>query len=107
MFKGEVSLPRIDTETQRPLVQSEHTFLDAVFTRSETGRPLMILAQADINTQIYSRAVRRQAETLYGVDNVFHIFPPNSTLADSAAYFGRLANQCNLERDIDKSWKWS
>ena len=68
--------------------------------RSETGRPLMILAQADINTQIYGRALRRQAETLYGADKVFHIFPPNSSRADSAAYFGRLAKQCHLEGDI-------
>jgi TIR domain len=76
MFQGELRLPKIDTGTLRTLVQSEHTFLDVVFTRSETGRPLMILAQADINTQIYGRALRRQAETLYGADNVFHIFPP-------------------------------
>jgi hypothetical protein len=67
----------------------------------------MILAQADINTQIYGRALRRQAETLYGVDNVFHIFPPNSSRADSAAYFGRLAKQCRLEGDISESWHWA
>ena len=107
MFQGELRLPKIDTGTRRPLVQSEHTFLDAVFTRSETGRPLMILAQADINTQIYGRALRRQAETLYGADNVFHIFPPNSSRADSAAYFGRLAKQCHLEGDIAESWHWA
>ena len=101
MFQGELRLPKIDTGTRRPLVQSEHTFLDAVFTRSEAGRPLMILAQADINTQIYGHALRRQAETQYGADNVFHIFPPNSSRADSAAYFGR------LEGDISESWHWA
>jgi hypothetical protein len=67
----------------------------------------MILAQADINTQIYGRALRHEAETLYGVDNVFHIFPPNSSRADSAAYFGRLAKQCRLEGDISESWHWA
>src|SRR5215831_96983 len=107
MFQGELRLPKIDTVTRRPLVQSEHTFLEAVFTQSETGRPLMILAQADINTQIYGRALRRRAETLYGADSVFHIFPPNSSRADSAAYFGRLAKQCHLERDITESWHWA
>ena len=107
MFTGELRLPKIDTADRRPLVQSERTFLEAVFARPETGRPLMILAQADINTQIYGRALRHQAETLYGADNVFHIFPPNSSRADSAAYFGRLAKQCHLEGDIAESWHWA
>jgi hypothetical protein len=107
MFTGELRLPKINTADTRPLVQSERTFLEAVFARPETGRPLMILAQADINTQIYGRALRRQAETLYGVDNVFHIFSPNSSRADSAAYFGRLAKQCRLEGNISESWHWA
>jgi hypothetical protein len=107
MFKGELRLPTIDIGTRRPLVQREQTFLDAVFTQPETGRPLMILAQADINTQIYGRALRLQAEALYGADNVFHIFPPNSSRADSAAYFGRLAKQCHLEGNIAESWHWA
>ena len=34
MFKGELRLPKIDTGIRRPLVQSEQTFLDVVFTRS-------------------------------------------------------------------------
>jgi len=107
MFQGELRLPKIDTVDRRPLVQSERTFLEAVFTRPETGRPLMILAQADINTQIYGLALRHQAETLYRVDNVFHVFPPNSSWADSAAYFGRLAKQCRLQGDISESWHWA
>jgi hypothetical protein len=57
MFTGELRLPRIDTADRRPLMQSERTFLESVFARPETGRPLMILAQADINTQIYGRAL--------------------------------------------------
>jgi hypothetical protein len=107
MFRGELRLPKIDTAERRPLLPSERTFLETVFARPETGRPLMILAQADINTQIYGRALRHQAETLYGADNVFHVFPPNSSRADSAAYFGRLAKQCNLEGDISESWHWA
>jgi hypothetical protein len=57
MFTGELRLPRINTADRRPLMQSERTFLESVFARPETGRPLMILAQADINTQIYGRAL--------------------------------------------------
>src|SRR5215510_4423700 len=107
MFEGELRLPKIGTADRRPLMQSECTFLEAVFARPETGRPLMILAQADINPQIYGRALCHRAETLYGADNVYHIFPPNSSRADSAAYFGRLAKQCNLEGDISESWHWA
>ena len=59
VFTGALRLPRLDTEDTRPLVQSEQTFLDQVFTRLKTGRPLMILAQADTNTQIYGRALRQ------------------------------------------------
>jgi hypothetical protein len=107
LFTGQLRLPRVDTADRRPLVQSERTFLEEVFTRPETGRPLMILAQADINTQIYGRALCHQAETLYGADNVYHIFPPNSSRADSAAYFGRLARQCHLQGDISESFQWA
>ncbi|MCZ6873097.1 MAG: toll/interleukin-1 receptor domain-containing protein, partial [bacterium] len=107
VFEGELRLPKIDTADKRPLVQSEQTFVEQVFTRLETGLPLMILAQADTNTQIYGRALRQQAEALYGADNVFHLFPPNSSRADSAAYFGRLARQCHLEGDITESWQWA
>ncbi len=67
----------------------------------------MILAQADTNTQIYSRALRQRAELLYGEDRVFHAFPPNSSQADSAAYFGRLARQCWLTQPIAESWEWA
>jgi hypothetical protein len=34
-------------------------------------------------------------------------FPPNSSRADSAAYFGRLAKQCHLEENISESWHWA
>lgn len=107
MFTGELRLPPVDTGDRRALVQGEQTFLDQVFTRLRTGQPLMLLAQADTNTQIYGRALRQQAETLYGADNVFHVFPPNSSRADSAVYFSRLARQCRLAGDIAESWQWA
>jgi hypothetical protein len=100
-------LPDILPPGERLLAQREHTFLEDVFSQLEKGLPLMILTQADTNTQIYGQALRKQAELLFGADNVFHIFPPMSTRADSAAYFGRLARQCHLEGDVSESWQWA
>ena len=106
VFSGELRLPTVETGDTRPLMQSEHSFLEEVFTQLQRS-PLMILAQADTNTQIYGQAVRERAQDLYGADNVFHIFPPNSNRADSAAYFGRLARQCQLEEEVSESWQWA
>jgi hypothetical protein len=105
-FEGELRFPYSLSSLGRPLVQSEHTFLEEVFKQLETAQPLMILAQADTNTQIYAHTLRKRAKTLFGSDNVYHIFPPNSTRADSAAYYGRLAKQCHFEGEISESWQW-
>ncbi len=105
-FEGELCLPYSLSSLERPLVKSEHTFLEDVFKQLESGQPLMILAQADTNTQVYGHALRKQAKALFGLDNVYHIFPPNSTRADSAAYFGRMARQCYFADKISESWQW-
>lgn len=105
-FAGDLRLPDRMAEGEGVLAKSEHPFLEEVFRQLETGPPLMILAQADTNTQIYGQALRKWAETLYGGENVFHIFPPNSMRADSAAYFGRLAKQCRFSGEISESWQW-
>ena len=106
-FSGELQFPYRLAAADRPLVSSEHTFLDEVFSKLSTGLPLMILAQADTNTQVYARALRKHAETHYGAENVLHIFPPNSTRVDSGAYFGRLARQCHFEAPASESWEWA
>ena len=105
-FEGDLRFPYSLSSLGRPLVQSEHTFLEDVFNQLETTQPLMILAQADTNTQIYAHTLRKQAKALFGSDNVYHIFPPNSTRADSAAYYGRLAKQCHFTGEISESWQW-
>ncbi len=106
-FSGELQFPAHRSDADRPLVSSEQTFLDQVFGQLSTGLPLMILAQADTNTQVYARALRTHAEKLYGAENVLHIFPPNSTRVDGGAYFGRLARQCYLENPVSESWQWA
>lgn len=106
-FEGELRLPPGCAAAQRPLVPGESTFLEKLFARLEGGQPLMILAQADTNTQIYALALREKAEALFGPANVLHIFPPNSTRADSAAYFGRLARQCRFPERVAESWEWA
>lgn len=106
-FTGILQLPPGDPVAQRPLAQHEQGFLDKVFKQINSGVPVMILAQADTDTQILGHALRRKAEGIYSPANTLHIFPPNSTRADTAAYFGRLGEQCGFERDIRESWEWS
>ncbi|MEN8259868.1 MAG: toll/interleukin-1 receptor domain-containing protein [Pseudomonadota bacterium] len=106
-FTGDLKLPQAETADRRTLAKSGHDFLEQVFTLLKSGQPLIILAQADTTTQIYGRALRDRAETLYGPENVLHIFPPNSTRADNSAYFGRLAKQCRFNQSIGESWQWA
>ena len=106
-FSGDLRLPTAKIENARSLIEAEKSFLDEVFTKLDNGLPLIILAQGDTHTQLYGRALKERAQSLYGVDNVFHIFPPNSTRADSVAYFGRLAKQCQMSGSIRESWEWA
>ncbi len=107
LFTGDLRLPEAMSQAPRPMAASESSFIETLFRKMEGGRPLMILAQADTDTQVYSDALRTCAETRFGADQVFHIFPPNSERADSAAYFGRLARQCRLEGPCRESWEWA
>ena len=97
--------------TEKPtLVASQHTFLEDVWNRLDASMPLMILAQADTNTQHYIQALRHSLKERYPNSSFLHLFPPASTRADSAAYFGRLAKQCGLEGTkgtICESWEWA
>jgi hypothetical protein len=106
-FEGALRLPQEESTDLRPLAASENTFLKEIFRQLELGQPVMILAQADTNTQMYNHAISQRAETLFGCDNVFHIFPPNSTRADRSAYFGRLARQCGFDDTVSESWEWA
>ena len=105
-FKGELRFPEFRGYSVRQPATSEFSFCDEAFNQLETGMPLIILAQAGTNSQVYSQILRKKAESLFGEDNVYHIFPPNSTRADSAAYFGRLARQCHFEKKVSESWQW-
>lgn len=106
IFNGKLQFPETTAKPVHSLVSGERSFLDQVFTQLESGLPLMILAQADTHTQRYSTALRQQAETQHGSDNVFHLCPPNSSRADNAAYFSRLAKQCQFDSSIAEVWQW-
>ncbi len=105
-FSGSLQLPEMDQDHSRPLMQSEQGFLQEVFAKLSFQLPVMVLAQADTNTQIYGQALRKKAQTLYGSEQVYHVFPPVSHQAESADYFGRLAKQCRFEEDISTGWHW-
>ena len=106
-FAGALQLPEVEQPTARALVGQECSFLQGVFSYLDASSPLMILAQAETSTQHYAHAVRQLAERRYGAENVLHVFPPASTRADSSAYFGRLAEQCDFGGGIAESWEWA
>ena len=102
-----LQLPEPYVAAEPVLANTEQSFVDEIFTALNYGVPLIILAQADTHTQAYGHALRKQAEIEFGAENVLHIYPPNSTRADSAAYFGRLAKQCHFDKPIAESWEWA
>ena len=108
-FSGPLQLPETDAPAnpERPLFQHERTFVDSVCSYLESGTPLMVLAQADTNTQHYAHALKAALQRDYPQETVLHLFPPASTHADSAAYFGRLAKQCGFDEPIAESWEWA
>ena len=107
VYTGKLQFPDTVSIAEQTLVKTEQSFVDEVFNALNYGAPIIILAQADTNTQAYGNALRKQAEELYGLDNVLHIYPPNSTRADCAAYFGRLGKQCHFDQPIAESWEWA
>ncbi len=106
-FTGSLQIPESSDIVEQPLAKTEQSFVDQVFEKLPFGIPVIVLAQADINTRAYGKALCKQAVGQYGADNVLHIYPPNSSRADSHAYFGRLGKQCHFEQKITESWEWA
>ncbi len=106
-FEGTLQIPQTYDDSERLPLKSERSFIEQVFSELNTGQPLMILAQADSDTGVYCETLKKHAEQLFGVDNVFHVFPPTSVRADEAAYFGRLAQQCRFDSPAQASWEWA
>ncbi len=107
-FSGQLQFPETEQpQAGRKLVQRELTFIGSVFSYLDTGTQLMVLAQADTSTQHYAHALKQAMEARYPHETLLHLFPPASTRADSAAYFGRLAKQCGFDENIAESWEWS
>ena len=105
-FTGTLKLPEVE-QSIRPLVDSEHSFIDSIFSYLNCSMPVMLLAQRDTSTQHYAHALKQTAQQRYGEDNVLHIFPPASSRADTAACFSRMATQCGFDKTICESWEWA
>ncbi len=108
-FSGTLKFPDTDAPAnpERQLFKHERTFVDSVYSYLDSGTPLMVLAQADTNIQHYAHALKTSLQRDYPHETVLHLFPPASTNADSAAYFGRLAKQCGFDEAIMESWEWA
>lgn len=108
-FSDQLKFPDTDmpNNPERQLFQHERTFVDSVSSYLESGTPLMVLAQADTNTQHYTHVLKTSLEQSYPEETILHLFPPASTQADNSAYFGRLANQCGFDEIITQSWEWA
>ena len=107
-FSGELALPEVEAPPQEAtLLNNQNTFIKDVWDRLDASMPLMILAQADTNTQHYIQALKQSLKQGYPNATFLHLFPPASVRVDSAAYFGRLAKQCGLDETISESWEWA
>ena len=106
-FAGQLKLPNTEPDDIRPLVATERSFVDAIFSYLESSMPVMLLAQSGNNTQHYAQAIKHSAQDRYGKANVLHIFPPASSRADTADCFSRMAKQCNFDENIQESWEWA
>ena len=107
-FDGNLALPEIEkTPKTQTLVANQQTFIKDVWDRLDASMPLMILAQADTNTQHYIQALKHSLQEGYPNATFLHLFPPASVRVDGAAYFGRLAKQCGLDGTISESWEWA
>ncbi|PWQ92835.1 toll/interleukin-1 receptor domain-containing protein [Leucothrix pacifica] len=107
-FSGDLALPEMDTASpEQTSINAQHTFIKDVWDRLDASMPLMILAQADTNTQHYIQALKQSLQQGYPNATFLHLFPPASVRVDSAAYFGRLAKQCGLDEGVSESWEWA
>ncbi|QYZ67135.1 MAG: hypothetical protein OI74_07510 [Gammaproteobacteria bacterium (ex Lamellibrachia satsuma)] len=105
-FDGKLQLPEPTTSSGEETRLQDHGIIDRVFDHVGNGLPVMLLAQEQINTGAYAEALCVRAAKNYRPENVLRIYPPSSTKADAAAYFGRLAKQAKLEDGIDSCWEW-
>ena len=107
-FSERLELPEVEKKTTKEnITPIESTFIQSAFNYIDSGTPLMILSQADTNTQYYIHALKASLKQAYLNETLIHIYPPASTRANSAAYFGRIAQQCELPSDIKESWEWA
>ena len=107
-FSGDLTFPEIqESSKQSTITTNQHTFIKEVWSRLEASIPLMILAQADTNTQHYIQALKQSLKKDYSSATFLHLFPPASVRVDNAAYFGRLAKQCGLSEPVSESWEWA
>ena len=105
-FDGPLDLPAPSGLNDQELVPAEQTFISSLFEDMGSGLPKMILAQDYTNMQRYENALRKEAEATFGFSKVMQIYPPNSTRAESGAYFERLSRQCGFE-PADTCWQWA
>ena len=107
-FSSDLVLPEIEIASQEQTpIDNQHTFIKDVWGRLDASMPLMILAQADTNTQHYIQALKQSLQQGYPNATFLHLFPPASVRVDSAAYFKRLAKQCGLDETVSESWEWA
>lgn len=107
-FSGELILPSVvGANEYQALDHTQDNFIKDVWDRLDASVPLMILAQADTNTQHYIQELKQSLKQGYPNATLLHLFPPASIRADSAAYFGRLAKQCGLNETVRESWEWA
>lgn len=109
-FSGDLIIPALKLPNnfiETGFIKQQHTFINSVRGYLEASTPTMILAQADTHTQHYSFALKQILNSDYPNAQIIHLFPPASTRVDSAAYFRRLARQCNFDEAINESWEWA
>ena len=107
-FADKLELPETEmAQTANTGGAHKLAFINEVWSRLDASIPLMVLAQADTNTQHYIHALKQSLADGYPRATFLHLFPPASTHADRAAYFGRLAKQCDLDLSITESWQWA
>lgn len=108
-YETNIELPEIEAPAKEApvLAPNERNLIDSVCGYLDAARPLMVLSQAETNTQHYTHALKTELSSRYNGKKVLHLYPPTSMQADNAAYFGRLAEQCQLPQGEYQSWSWA
>lgn len=89
------------------LSQNERSFVDQVFSQLNQGVPQVILCQDGRDTGLMAKEFKTYANTLFGEEQVLHIYPPANPKANEAAYFKRLAHQCRFTEPCEDSTEWA